>query len=296
MPARYAPLDDYVLMGCAVRTRDILAIWGQRAGVDDPLAPQPTTLFFFYPEDPPEERWAHRGPVDALNVYVCAASSPKQQWIAAFSDGDVWAIGGGDDGPEDAIVPAGHVYVRTLRSLGGIPHAVTASAIWRRESPGRWTRLDDGLRQDADLRDAACFEGDGAIYACGATGLWRHDGKTWTNVAVQEVAELDRVHCGSDGNVYAVRGATLHVGRHDSDWLRIDMPERIVASTPCGQGLLVASNGTLYDVQASRLAPSVIPSPPLDVITDIAFRDGVLLAIGSRQAAFFDGGRWRRFV
>ena len=46
------------LAGCAIRRWNILAFWGQRREDADPLDVRTTRVFFHYPDEPPEERWA----------------------------------------------------------------------------------------------------------------------------------------------------------------------------------------------------------------------------------------------
>ncbi len=292
-----AALDGYVLVGCAVRSRKMLGIWGQRPEEDDPLEPQPTTLFFFYPD---EERWAHRGPLAAQAVHLCPAFTPKEQWIAVFSDGDVWAIGGGEDGPERAIEDGSSVYIRALRSIRGAPHAVGQRAIWRREASNQWTRLDDGLSSNADLRDVDGFDKDGVLYACGGSGLWRHDGRRWSQQmeAPADMIHFERIACGTEGRICLVHGTELLVGAPESGWIRASMPDaqRAVATAWYAGRLLLASKHGLYEMQDARIVASSLPPPPLDACTSLDSRDGVLLAIGSCQAAFYDGARWKRFV
>lgn len=292
-------LDGYDLMGCAVRSRAILGVWGQRPEEDDPLEPQPTTLFFFYPDEVPEERWAHRGPVPAQAVYLCPAFTPKEQWIAVFSDGDVWAIGGGDDGPESSIDGNRSVYVRALRSIRGVPHAVGPKAVWRRDAADQWSRLGDGLDGNVDLRDVAGFDTDGSVYACGEDKLWCHDGHRWSPVEIAGAAKIERVHCGADGRIYLVdRAAELLAGTPETGWIRASMPneERVVAVVGYGDRLLVTSQRGLYEMQGARIVSSSLPPPPLDSFTSLDARDGVLFAVGRRQAAFYDGARWNRIV
>lgn len=293
----FAALEGYVLLGCAVRSRTILGVWGQRPEEDDPLEPQPTALFFFYPDEAPEERWAHRGPVAAQAVHLCPVFTPKEQWIAVFSDGDVWAIGGGDDGPERAI--EGSVYVRALRSIRGAAHAVGQRAIWRRDASDRWSRLDDGLDGAADLRDVAGFDEDGSLYACGGSALWRHDGQRWSRREVPATTRLERVHCGADGRIYLVdRGTELLVGDPETGWARATMADeqRIMATAWYGGRLLLAGKGGLHEVQDTRIVASSVPPPPLDSCASLDSRDGVLLAASRREAAFYDGARWERIV
>src|SRR5262249_14820533 len=148
-----AHLDGFLLMGCAVRRRNLIAFWGQRGG-DDPLEPAPTRAFFCNLDKPPDQRWAFREPVRATGFTGCAVAVPDERWLFATNDGEVYVVGGGSDGFEAPIAPRRRsVVVKSLRRGKAI--AVGPRTAFVRDAPDSWRAL--GEPPDLPFRDVDGF-------------------------------------------------------------------------------------------------------------------------------------------
>ena len=302
---RYEPLDGFELSGCAVRRWNIIAFWGQKWDNPDPLDVRTTRLYFYYPDEPEDARWAYSEIGQARGVRGCAAALPEDRWVFVADDGEVFVVGGGVEGFEEPISPESLAFFSGVKRVApGRAFAVgPRRKVFVREGPGVWRRLVEGLPTGdaAQLETSAFSDIDGFtesdLYACGGQGdLWHFNGRSWTRIDLPTNDTLWRVCCASDGVVYVTTGQRQVLAGRDSSWVTVrqEVTDEALESVVDFQGkVIISTQSALYEVAAGALQPASLGTiPPMHTYSHLAVGDGILVVAGSNDASSFDGSDW----
>ena len=197
---KFEPLDGFELAGCAIRRWNIIAFWGQEWTNPDPLDVRTTRVYFYYPDEPEEERWAYREIGRTRGLRGCGSMLPHERWVFVSDDGEVYVVGGGDDGFEAPILTKPYSFFSNVKCVRrGHAYAVgPRRKVYVRESPGTWRHLAAGSDKGTELAtlDRGGFTdidgfGEEDLYACGGRGdLWHFDGVVWAHVDLPTNAEF----------------------------------------------------------------------------------------------------------
>jgi hypothetical protein len=308
MPPRYAPLARYQIAGCAAFDKNLVTFWAQQWPHDDALEPRPTCVFFYYADEPEEDRWAFSVIGEATGIRGCACTAPERHWLYLVDDGALYAVGGGEEGFLANVVPGRPAYFTNLRSLrsGHVLAVGGRRKVYLREAEG-WAAFGEGLfpeGPDADLGDAGFRDVDGCgldeLYAVGGRGdAWLCTAGRWQRIELGFAMGLKRVLCAADGRVYIVADREhVFVGRGQC-WERIslDSQEPFESIVEFEGRVLVSTRTRILEVSAGRMADAVLPGMPvMQSVSHLATGDGVLVVAGHHEAALFDGTRWTRVL
>ena len=302
----FQPLNGFEISGCAVRRWNIISFWGQEWTNPDPLEVRSSRIYFYYPDEPVEERWAYREIGQARGVRGCAAFTPEERWVFIADDGAVYAVGGGVDGFEASITSRAHYFFSNVKCIqSGNAYAVgPRRKVYVRESADGWHQLESGLFPQGDqtaldssgFSDVDGFDNDD-IYACGGSAdLWHYDGTAWKRVDVPTNSNLYRVCCAPDGLVYILTSDRWVLAGRNASWSVIDQDlttARFESIVVFGNRVILSTESGLFEIVDGdlRLA-SLPPKPPMRSNSFLAARDGVLVVAGSRDACSFDGQSW----
>jgi hypothetical protein len=303
---RFEPLAGYEFSGCAVRRWNIIAFWGQRWDTPDPLETRTTGVFFYYPDEPAEEQWAHREIGRATGLHGCAAGEPEERWVFVADDGEVYVVGGGADDFEQRVSQQRNAYFSNVRGVAaGRAIAVgPRRKVFVRRGPGSWERLDAGLfpqGEQTDLETAGFSDvdgfSDGDLYACGGRGdLWHFNGAVWTRADIPTNADLRRICCASDGQVYVIAGSRQVLKGRGAIWTVVGQGEtsRVLESVVDYRGkVLISTEKELLEVTPDGLRQASLGEmPPMRSRAHLAVGDGVLLVAGRDEACSYDGTTW----
>jgi hypothetical protein len=308
---KFEPLNGFELAGCAIRRWNIIAFWGQEWGNPDPLETRITRVFFYYPDEPEEERWAYREIGEARGLRGCGAMLPEERWVFVADDGEVYAVGGGVDAFEAPILSKPyHFFTNVKRIRPGKAYAVgPRRKVYVREASDTWRQLAAGLFPEGEKTnlDASGFSdidgfADNDLYACGGRGdLWHFDGNAWSRIDVPTNENLFRVCCASDGLVYIITGAReLLVGRGNS-WALMGQDvtnAHFESIVEFGTRLILSTESELFEVANGAIQPANFgaPMPPMRSCSFLAAGDGIMVVAGSGDACSFDGTAWSVIV
>lgn len=303
---KFEPLDGFELAGCAIRRWNIIAFWGQEWSNPDPLEVRTTRVFFYYPDEHEDDRWAYREIGQARGLRGCGAMLPEERWVFVADDGEVYAVGGGVDAFEDPIVAKPYHFFSNVKCIrSGKAYAVgPRRKVYVRESPDTWRQLaaglfPDGAQTNLDASGFADIDGfaEDDLYACGGRGeLWHFDGKAWSRVDVPTNENLFRVCCASDGLVYVITGGReLLIGR-GQNWTMVgqDLTEANFESiVEFGTKVVLSTESALFEVVNGLVRPASLGTmPPMRSCSFLAVGDGIMVVAGSGDACSFDGTTW----
>jgi hypothetical protein len=301
-------LEEFSVCGCHIRQRDILAFSTQKWTVDDSLVPRETMVFFFYPNDPKDEQWAARELDRMTGVHGCACYAPQERWVFVADPGEVYVMGQGDDGEEKPISGRRASQFSAVKCIaGGFAYAVgSGREVYKRMAKDKWARLTDTKMSDRlpkDL-DHAGFEdidgfSDDNLYACGGRAdLWHFDGNKWTSEDLPTDANLEKILCAPDGNVYVTTNRHQIVIGTSKQWRVIDADigddqffEDIVWFD---SRVLISTDDTILEVKDDAVPPAFHRLPKLASYSHLAAGDGILVVASSNEAASFDGSKWKK--
>ena len=302
----FRPLAGYELSGCAIRRWNIIAFWGHEWDDPDPLEVRPTRVYFYYPDEPADERWAYREIGKTRGLRGCGAMAPEERWVFVADDGEVYVVGGGDDAFESPIVAKPFHFFSNVKCIrGGKAYAVgPRRKAYVREAPDTWRQLSMGPAQEqgATSLDTGGFSdidgfAEDDLYACGGRGdLWNFDGQSWKRVDIPTNETLRRLCCASDGLVYVVTlGRELWVGRAQTWTLVVqDLTDAAFESiVEFGNRVILSTESALFEVVKTSIRPASLGKmPPMKSCSFLAAGDGILVVSGSRDACSFDGSVW----
>jgi hypothetical protein len=181
----------------------------------------------------------------------------------------------------------------------------TARQVYRKLEINRWIRLDQSCKpqKPADRANVAFLGIDGFsaedLYAVGWGGeIWHFDGKGWSQVESPTNLSLLAVHCCSSGDVYACGQQGIILRGRDSRWRVVKQSEtqEVFRDIVEFRGkIYLCSNNLLYLIQDDDLS-LVTADFQVRSFGKLKSTDQVLLSIGLKDAAVFDGATWERLL
>lgn len=249
-------------------------------------------------------KWGHHV-VEWGAVAITGVLKPSLEVIVVGVDGDVLrGVQGAfspeqvDDSPEG---PAEVGHLRDARFIGKKVFAVgMARQAYRREAPGKWTRIDSGLRSAAG--EIAGLEGvdgfsENDVYAVGLDGeIWHFDGKKWesldspTNVALNRVRCVppDRVFaCGAAGTLLQGKKKVFEVVEQD------EMTDNLYGLEWFEGTLYIASNQELYALRKDDVETVSHGLGDGFTFGDLHADEDLLWSTGAKHlASTQDGKKW----
>ena len=310
---RYAELDGYTITGCYIRTHNIMAFTALKIEEGrESESEHYTRVFYYYPDDPPEEQWGHRGLQHTRGLVGCACFKPEERWVFVNRDAGVYVAGHGAKTFE-APIHTHYPYIANVRCIaGGHAYAVQHNrGVYRRDAPSQWTKLENGLFPDGvkQVLKVGFMDIDGFteqdIYACGRSAdLWHYDGTLWTPCTLPEELHdnvLEFIVCGGDGLVYmGTNWRTLVRGRGQAwEVIHQSATDTVFESMAWYDGYLyVATASALYRLVGDDLERvGYGPGDDLQYTFGwLAAGDGILLSAGIRDASLYDGKRWQTVI
>jgi hypothetical protein len=311
MSARFSELDGYEISGCSAYDKNLITFWGQQWPTNDSLDTRPTSVFFYYADEPEADQWALSGVADATGIHGCAAYLPFKQWVYVLDDGEVYVVGRGFDDFEEKITSKKHSYFNKIKSIRS-GHAIAVGPrrkVFIRDKPNSWRQLDNGLFPlgDATPLDSSGFIdidgfGENEMYACGGVGdLWTYQDAVWQNIDIDTNASLTKICCSSDGNAYiATNRREVIVGRHHAwHYITQELTTDVFESIVDFKGrILISTEKNIYEVlNGSQFILAKFPAmPEMKSKAHMAVGADVLVVAGKDEAVMFDGKTWTRIL
>jgi len=306
MISRFEDLDNFEFIGCYIRTRNIIGFTAQQwLDDDDPLELHPIAVFFYYPDDPPEERWAVSYLGEATGVHGTAVFKPNQRWIFVTDDGEVYCVGQGDDDWEEPISSKKTLYFSNVKSIQS-GHAICVGPrrkVYTRSKANHWIQLDNGLfpnQENTDLKNAGFSDIDGFteldMYACGGKAdLWHYDGNLWEKIDVPTNSILKNICCSDDGFVYIITNRQEIIKGRGQTWevIQQDQTNEAFECIVCFNGkIFVSTVSEVYEITEQGLEKEKLGIPKMNSKAHLAVGDGILVVAGRDEATMYDGKSW----
>lgn len=296
------------------------------ASPDDAEAYSPYTVWYVYVADDPDEPWTHFvsrwwgvaaavfRPV-GLDDWALVGLSNEGEVDFTFADEAITEKipGAGVHAPD----AQGWGYMSSLKQIGEHLYACGGGGqVYRREGPGQWVHMDDGLLQSPGVSDRLlprAIDGphEQAIYLVGAvssTGLppfvYFWNGQAWRARSLPGVAErITHLLIESESRVWlcGANGTLLQGNAHDGfrSLSTVNDNQLFLSMAMLDGRLYLASNLGLHVYDPSDPAAGIRVvrtglSPELQDANVLSACDGVLWSIGPKDLARFDGQRWER--
>jgi hypothetical protein len=264
-------------------------------------------IFFYNPGKAIADQWAAREWDQTTGIHGCACYQPNERWVFVADPGEVYVVGQGDDGDEAKVFKEKHSYISSVRCVaGGFAYAVgTGRKVFRRTGPNRWERLSTKeliASLPADLGDAGFSDIGGYsakdVYACGSRGdLWHFDGKRWKALQCPTNANLEKLVCATDGNVYITTNRNEIVVGRDNKWkvMAVDIGDQLLQEiVSYKKHVIVSTDEDIFDVASGKATPLPFGKPSMSNFAHLASADGVLLVAGVDESFWYDGKRWNK--
>ncbi len=303
----------YNILGCAVRSRDVLCFvvqedytqWAEAPDGDDDLDLKKRFIPYIRTK-PKGQQWSAAKLTGFDGILVgFSPAPPKPQVIVSGVRGRVYATGSGESSMED-IAPVDENGPRRgailkLKTIGEHLYVCgNGRSVGRRLGRDEWQGFchlipaaPEGVREGFDDIDG--FAEDD-IYAVGGEGdVWRFDGTGWRQCRFPSGLLLTCVCCAGDGHVYVGGLAgTVFRGRGD-DWTVIhegglSLPFKDMV---WHDGEVWCTNDYgLWTIRDGALREAAVSSAVKVCSGNLSSRDGVLLLGGHGGAAFRQDGEW----
>jgi hypothetical protein len=262
-------------------------------------------VFFYYPDDPPDERWAVRYLGEATGVYGTSVLKPNSQSIFVTEDGEVYCVGQGYDDWEKPISPNRNLYFSNVKSIRN-GHAICVGPrrkVYIRNHANNWTQLDRGLfpqGENTKLENTGFSDIDGFsesdMYACGGDAdLWHYDGNQWKQIDTPDNSVLRNICCAEDGQVYVITNRREIIKGRGEIWevIQQDLTDEVFENIVCFNGkVLISTVSEIYEVTKQGLEKETLGVPNMDSKAHLAAGDGILVVAGGDEAAIYDGKSW----
>jgi hypothetical protein len=240
-------------------------------------------------------------------IHGCACFAPEERWVFVSDPGEVYVVGEGDDGDEKPITGKRAAQFSAVKCIaGGYAYAAgSLREVYKRSAANKWVRIGaDSLSKQKDIaaghagfRDIDGYS-ENDLYACGGRGdLWRFDGKRWIHQDCPTDANLERIVCAPDGNVYVTTNQAMLVVGHADQWrtVDIDIQGQMLQEIVCyGERVLVSTDDSVFDITGGIAKPVAFGLPKMTLYTHLAAGDGILILAGQREAFSYDGSRWKK--
>jgi len=180
--------------------------------------------------------WFHRALPFAVGD-LCSKRSSPEMVLSMGIDGEVNIFTNpGEAGAateqidQSANGPSDLIPLRSIREIGNSVYACgMARHVYRRDSAGNWSTIDEGLFVPRDQRDESVglnsIDGfdDSTIYTVGYQGeIWFFDGTRWQQQDSPTNVVLTKVRCCSNNVVYAAGLAGVLLRKTgDSGWEQV---------------------------------------------------------------------------
>jgi hypothetical protein len=179
----------------------------------------------------------------------------------------------------------------------------TARQVYKKVGISEWIRQDQTCKPERpkDRARVAFTSLDGFsendIYGVGWDGqIWHFNGTAWSQFDSPTTMALFSVHCCSNGDVYVCGQNGVILRGRDSKWSLIEQKETRESLRDIGEfagKLYFCSNNHLYVMQDDKLEP-VSTNYPIKSFGKLKVTEQVLLSIGLKDAAVFDGSDWQQ--
>lgn len=307
--------QDQEIVDVAVRNRDTLQTLSRRATpsekasrlLDGQIATRVATIFL---DDASEDNVGFRelSGITHPRLGVSRSSFHAGVLVASMDrDGDVFAVGGGLEGPFEKIDPGRWPAAKRLRCIGNQTFAVAlARRLYKRVGLGKWEQLPgipmssrESELKGAGFNDLDAFS-DSDMYAVGGHGdVWHFDGSQWRQLPFPTNEQLATVTCGGDGNVYITgEGGTLWAGQQ-STWRKLEQRGSSILWNDArwfnGQ-LWLASDYQLGVWNGHEIVVPEHEGQPVLASGHMDAYDGLLAVADLWSVSTFDGNAWRKIV
>lgn len=255
-------------------------------------------------------QWAHR-PLPFAVGSVCPAVDGAPIVLAMGVGGEVNVftnpgapgaateqIDESEEGPSE-LVP-----LRSIRMIGSRVYAAgMARRVYRREVPGRWAAIDNGVYVPRGQRDRGvgfnAIDGvaEDAIFAVGYQGeIWRYDGANWQQIESPTNVALTTVRCLDRDRQFAAGLAGVLLRGANSNWEPIaqDVTDGdFWGMTVFQNQVYVAGYEGVFRIEGDGVVPIPLDLGPEFTTAYLDANDGVMWSVGQKHIAYTeDGIRW----
>lgn len=292
--------DLFSFVTGAIRERDL----GYLVLSNDEAATRKVPLAGIVQWEP--DGWGDAGQVKWRVAGAVIAPTPKEQLCAVGEFGQALFVGSGDK-HEETIgkgrdSPKERGPLRGARTIGGRVHAVGMDRqAYRRDAPGKWTLLGNGLPPTGAQTTVGFEAVDGFsendLYTCGWDGeLWKFDGDRWSSLPSPVNTVLVEICCGGDGNVYACgRNGVLLRGRDDVwEIVSTSLKEDLWGLAWFRDRLYLSTMENVFTLQPDGLHLVTWGKEKVKTCYDLVTGAGLLWSIGAKDVVSFDGKKWSR--
>lgn len=181
----------------------------------------------------------------------------------------------------------------------------TARQVYKKVGISEWVRHDQTCKPENPKERArvAFLSIDGFsgadMYAVGWDGqIWHFNGKVWSHLDSPTNMALFSVRCCSNGDVYACGQNGVIIRGRNSNWRIIEhteTKESLRDIEEFGGKLYFCSNNLLYALQDDELVPEVADFQ-VKSFGKLKASGQVLLSVGLKDAAVFDGHSWQQLL
>jgi hypothetical protein len=254
--------------------------------------------------------WAG-GQLDGICCSVSMLRQPEPKTYHLSIDGQIFHFEDGksrsapiDPSPDG---PAKIGNARELRNVSETGFVVGMGRFaYKSTSPGKWTRIDDGLRaksseDDVGLNSIHGFSPDD-LYAVGFKGeIWHRAKTTWSKISSPTNVALNKVLCAPDGKVYACGMAGMLVSGRNKSWAEIE--HGATQDTFWGMcwfkdHLYLSTPNAIFRLEGTELVKLAITpkgKKKIKIVPGLSFllldaNDTVMWSVGPKQAMFTDDG------
>ncbi len=207
-------------------------------------------------------------------------------------------------GPDSPASNGPLTNVNSIKS-GEIYAVGTARQVYKKVGIKEWIRQDQSCKpqKPEDRADVAFLGIDGFsaedLYAVGWGGqIWHFTGKAWAPLESPTNLSLSAVRCCSNGDVCACGQNGIIVRGRNSKWRLIEQTETHEAFRDIVEfrgKLYLCSNNLLYSMQDDDLVP-ITADFQVRSFGKLKATDQILLSIGLKDAAVFDGYTWKQLL
>lgn len=286
--------DTFTYLDAAIRYEDLAIV----VLIDDTLAQMKIPCTAVLQWEP--EGWGDCGQMDWLTAGMALAYHPFEQVIIVGSNGEVFAVGGGDEHQE-------HFEARApIRGVCGVDKLIYAVGmdrqVFRREDANIWVPFDKGIPKNTQgISGFEAIDGrsESELYAVGWDGeIWFFNGDSWAQHVSPVNQLLLDVCCAEDGYTYASGRIGLLIRGKDGVWETLpqqDFSESLWSLASYGGKLYAASYEGIYTLEDDLLLHPVDfgednPATFSKVISSPHF----LWSLGPKDVMAYDGETWTR--
>lgn len=277
-------------------------------GVEDARAEEPNShgIIWKYKEG----QW-HSAEINETLVSCTLTDVDDYYFISIAETGKEFLIG--DSGIEQNIIasgthsPVSNGPLTNVNCIGGseVFAVGTARQVYKKVGIRKWVRLDQTCKPEEPIDRArvAFLSVDGFssedVYAVGWDGqIWHFDGTVWGQIDSPTNLMLFSVYCCSNGDVYACGQHGTILKGQNSTWSTIEHDKTLESLRDIVEfdgKLFLCSNEVLYTLQNDELKIED-SSVQFRSYGKLKVKKNILLSIGLKNAAIFDGSTWNKLI